>query len=257
MLSANSSWFSFVENSHFVRLKQMPYQRIQLRFLSMYHAVNTFQREPTPKWEGQPYWPFGTPAAKIVCTLMKRLVFGFYCAVMASVAVADVNNGDPQRTGDNRMDNGAQATHLSNGETSQVAPQSAPNSTPNLDAPSPINPPMLPGPAPLSPQISTYSILPKTLRQGFAYRDAAKTEITLTQPAKHEMIYQVVSTLPDQVECGKIVFEKGDIKRTGTVHVKWENVTGDCCVPLKIYSSLNSATVLYLRLYLHPEDVSQ
>jgi hypothetical protein len=116
---------------------------------------------------------------------------------------------------------------------------------------------MLPGPAPLSPQISSYSVSPKTIRQGFVYHDTANTELTLTQPAKHEMIYQVVSTLPDQVECGKIVFEKGDIKRTGTVHVKWENVTGDCCVSLKIFSSHNSPTVLYLRLYLHPQDASR
>ena len=188
---------------------------------------------------------------------MNRLALALsFAVVLGTSAAADPPGGFPRPTGDNRLDNGAQANHVSTGDTSHVAPSTDPNASPDLDAPSTVNPPMLPGPAPLTSQVSGYGVSPKTLRQGFAYHDAAKTEITLTQPAPHEIIYEVVSSLPDRVECGKIVFEKGDIKRTGTVHVKWENVAGDCSVSLKIFSSHNSTSVLYLRLYLHPQDAS-
>ena len=113
----------------------------------------------------------------------------------------------------------------------------------------------LPTPPLIEAKLDRFTVSPGTMREGLTYREGAKTIVTLTIPANKKFICAIVSSDPERLACGSIVFQKGDMEGKGAIEIKWKSVDHDCQIALKAYDPDHPEIVLHSRLYLYKSAV--
>jgi hypothetical protein len=102
----------------------------------------------------------------------------------------------------------------------------------------------------IQPKIDHLRVSPGTVREGFVYREGAKTIVTLNVPATKPLVCHVVSSDPDKLACGAVSFGTGDQEQTGLLEIKWKNIDHDCQIGITVYDPNHPEIILHSRLYL-------
>jgi hypothetical protein len=120
--------------------------------------------------------------------------------------------------------------------------QTLPPSTPSMgnstsssdDSPAvPYYPDPLRAPAPKAKPVKL-AVSPSTIREGYDYKGAIKTILTLSHPAPGEITYHVVSSDLKKVTCTDITFKAGETEARGTLKVNWAKIERDGRIRIKV-----------------------